>query len=223
MAAVGEEKGEDAPVEAQKWEVPEPMESCLRSMETTHRTILMLRCKVVVVGDATVGKSALISMFHSGGASYPKQYVMTSWVDFRVKQVDIPDTSTAVELYLFDCAGDPVFNQVEENASQYDQAGFLFVVYDVTKEDSFASCAKWIQGVRKGREDRLPGVLVANKIDLEERRVVDEQRGRDFAKENGLVYFETSALQGNYEGPFRHVAMEFAKKYEETVARAEDA
>jgi len=116
-----------------------------------------------------------------------------------------------------------VFNQVEENASQYDQAGFLFVVYDVTKEDSFASCAKWIQGVRKGREDRLPGVLVANKIDLEERRVVDEQRGRDFAKENGLVYFETSALQGNYEGPFRHVALEFAKKYEETVARAEDA
>merc|ERR1711904_692434 len=130
---------------------------------------------------------------------------MTSWVDFRVKQVDIPDTSTAVELYLFDCAGDPVFNQVEENASQYDQAGFLFVVYDVTREDS------------------LPGVLVANKIDLEERRVVDEQRGRDFAKENGLVYFETPALQGNYEGPFKHVAMEFAKKYEETVARAEDA
>ena len=99
---------EDQPAEKYKYEVPEPMESCLRSMETTHRTILMLRCKVVVVGDATVGKSALISMFHSGGASYPKQYVMTSWVDFRVKQVDIPDTSTAVELYLFDCAGDPV-------------------------------------------------------------------------------------------------------------------
>ena len=56
MAAVGEEKGDEAPAE-QKWEVPEPMESCLRSMETTHRTILMLRCKVVVVGDATVGKS----------------------------------------------------------------------------------------------------------------------------------------------------------------------
>ena len=128
----------------------------------------------------------------------------------------------AIRTDLTECSAQ-VFNQVEENASQYDQAGFLFVVYDVTKEDSFASCAKWIQGVRKGREDRLPGVLVANKIDLEERRVVDEQRGRDFAKENGLVYFETSALQGNYEGPFRHVAMEFAKKYEETVARAEDA
>ena len=115
--------------------VAEPYQSAVKSMETTHRTILMLRCKVVVVGDATVGKSALISMFHSGGAcararraretvwkprsaagtSYPKQYVMTSWVDFRVKQVNIPDTSTAVELYLFDCAGQSIFNQIEAN------------------------------------------------------------------------------------------------------------
>ena len=108
MDDITNNEGKEEPAEKYKYEGPEPMESCLRSMETTHRTILMLRCKVVVVGDATVGKSALISMFHSGGASYPKQYVMTSWVDFRVKQVDIPDTSTAVELYLFDCAGDPV-------------------------------------------------------------------------------------------------------------------
>ena len=52
------ESKDDAPAEKYKYEVPEPMESCLRSMETTHRTILMLRCKVVDVGDATVGKSA---------------------------------------------------------------------------------------------------------------------------------------------------------------------
>jgi transport family protein 27 len=222
MAAVEAEEGK-AP-EKYVHAIPEPMESAVRSMETTHRTILMLRCKVVVVGDATVGKSALISMFHSGGQTYPKQYVMTSWVDFRVKQVDIPDTSTAVELYLFDCAGDPVFNQVEENSVQYDQAGFVFVVYDVTREDSFSSCAKWVQGVRKGREDgqRLPGVLVANKVDLEERRVVTSERGREFARENGLAYFETSALQGTHEAPFVHVASEFAKKYEETITRAED-
>ena len=139
MAAVGEEKGgEEEP--AQKWEVPEPMESCLRSMETTHRTILMLRCKVVVVGDATVGKSALISMFHSGGASYPKQYVMTSWVDFRVKQVDIPDTSTAVELYLFDCAGDPVFNQVRDSAS-FPNVSELQVASTASSRDRTASMA----------------------------------------------------------------------------------
>lgn len=56
----------------------------------------------------------------SVGASYPKQYVMTSWVDFRVKQVNIPDTSTAVELYLFDCAGQSIFNQIEANNVHYE-------------------------------------------------------------------------------------------------------
>ncbi|KAH8097782.1 GTPase [Aureococcus anophagefferens] len=195
--------------------VAEPYQSAVKSMETTHRTILMLRCKVVVVGDATVGKSALISMFHSGGAcararraretvrrprsaaagtSYPKQYVMTSWVDFRVKQVNIPDTSTAVELYLFDCAGQSIFNQIEANNVHYDNASFLLLVYDVTSQASFESCGKWLQ----------------------------QEKGVEFAEANGLAYFETSALEGEHEEPFRHIAEEFAKKYEDTVARAEE-
>lgn len=52
--------------------VAEPYQSAIKTMETTHRSLLMLRCKVVVVGDATVGKSALISMFHSGGPFAPR-------------------------------------------------------------------------------------------------------------------------------------------------------
>ena len=226
--------------------VAEPYQSAVKSMETTHRTILMLRCKVVVVGDATVGKSALISMFHSGGAcararraretvwrprsaagtSYPKQYVMTSWVDFRVKQVNIPDTSTAVELYLFDCAGQSIFNQIEANNVHYDNASFLLLVYDVTSQASFESCGKWLQQVRKGRSRgaAVPGVLVANKKDLAQsgRRCVTKEKGVEFAEANGLAYFETSALEGEHEEPFRHIAEEFAKKYEDTVARAEE-
>lgn len=49
-----------------------------RSMETTHRTILMLRAKIVVVGDACVGKTALVQMLKSGGHDYPKSYIMVS-------------------------------------------------------------------------------------------------------------------------------------------------
>ena len=67
--------------------------------------MLNLRCKVVIVGDTAVGKSALTQMFHSGGQRFPKNYFMTIGVDFCVKVVNIPDTDTAVELYLFDTAG----------------------------------------------------------------------------------------------------------------------
>ena len=108
----------------------------------------------------------------------------------------------------------------------YENVNFVFVVYDVSKQESFESCGKWLQQVRKGRAGRgaTPGVLVANKKDLDGagRRVVSEAKGREFAEQNDLAYFETSALEGEYEEPFKHIANEFAKKYEETVSRAED-
>ncbi len=48
-------------------------------MQTSHRTTLMLRAKVVVVGDACVGKTSVVQMFKSGGHDYPKNYIMVSW------------------------------------------------------------------------------------------------------------------------------------------------
>lgn len=53
-----------------------PFQSGVRSMQTSHRTTLMLRAKVVVVGDACVGKTAVVQMFKSGGHDYPKNYIM---------------------------------------------------------------------------------------------------------------------------------------------------
>lgn len=47
-----------------------------RSMETSHKPLVILRCKVVVVGDACVGKTALTQVFNTGGSSYPKSYMM---------------------------------------------------------------------------------------------------------------------------------------------------
>mmetsp|Transcript_40150 Transcript_40150/g.71465 ORF Transcript_40150/g.71465 Transcript_40150/m.71465 type:complete len:225 (-) Transcript_40150:189-863(-) len=203
--------------------------SALRSMETTHKPLLMLRCKVVVVGDACVGKSALTQMFHSGGHTYPKNYIMTIGVDFCVKQVNIPESNAAVELYLFDCAGQSIFNQREVNTKMWENTAYVVVMYDVSNRESFRSCAKWLQGVRGARASTpIPGVLIANKADLREgginsRADVTREEGEQFARDAGLAYFETSAAQGiQVDAPFEHIAKEYYSKYEETVSRAED-
>jgi len=113
--------------------------SAVRSMESAHRPTVILRCKLVVLGDACVGKTALTQVFHSGGSTYPKNYLMTTGAEFCVKQVVIPHSNTVgnikryyvfcqwlmlsilhgfttVELYIHDCAGQSIFNQVEMNA-----------------------------------------------------------------------------------------------------------
>ena len=93
-----------------------PAQQALKSMETSHKSQLVLRQKVAVIGDAAVGKTSLVQMFHSGGQNFPKSYVMTLGCDFCVKMVNIPEDQAqgrhvGVELYLFDTAGQSVFNQ----------------------------------------------------------------------------------------------------------------
>jgi len=74
-------------------------------------------------------------MFHSGGHMYPKNYIMTTSVDFCVKEVPIPETNASVELYLFDCAGQSIFNQREMNRKCWENTAFVMVVYDVSSRD----------------------------------------------------------------------------------------
>jgi hypothetical protein len=93
-----------------------PAQRALKSMETVHKSQLVVRQKVAVIGDAAVGKTALVSMFHSGGQTFPKNYVMTIGCDFNVKMVTLAPEHTGglnvgVELYFFDTAGQSVFNQ----------------------------------------------------------------------------------------------------------------
>lgn len=99
------------------------------------------------------------------------------------------------------------------------------VVYDVSNRESLKSCAKWLKGVRDCRPGRvLPGVLVANKVDLVDagRRQVDEEEGRAVAHTMGLAYFETSAQeQVGVDAPFHYLADAFYRKYDETVKRVE--
>ena len=49
-------------------------------------------------------------------------------------------------------------------------------------------------GTRCTNSNICVGVLVANKIDLEERRVISTPAGEEFAQSKGLAYFECSAV-----------------------------
>ena len=67
-----------------------------------------LRCRLIVVGDATVGKTALIHQFAELGL--PKTYQMTQGVDYRVKGVKIPETDFIVEFHIIELGGNPIYH-----------------------------------------------------------------------------------------------------------------
>ncbi|OQR94273.1 hypothetical protein ACHHYP_01573 [Achlya hypogyna] len=200
--------------------------SGLRSMETTHKSTVVLRCKAVVVGDAGVGKTALLQTLKSNGHDYPKNYVMTSAPELVVKSIPIVDTNSIVELYLLDCPGQSIFNQREFGSMHFEGASMIILVFDVNSKESFKSCMKWYQDVANPAPNHhINGVLIGNKVDEKEgnRDAIALKEAEDFAEQNGLKYFECSARLGtNIEAPFMHIATTFKKKYDDLADRAEN-
>ncbi|XP_056380061.1 intraflagellar transport protein 27 homolog isoform X2 [Hyla sarda] len=159
--------------------------------------MVKLSAKCLVAGDATVGKSTLIQLFRSDGSHFPKNYTM--------------------ELFLCDSPGKAMFHEMTDIL--WDQPGALCLVFDVTSENSFTNCARWLQRIKsKTTSPLLPGVLVGNKTDLTGRRVVEKIQAEEWAASHGLEYFETSAKElENFDLPFRALAKSFHSMYQERV------
>jgi len=176
-----------------------------------------LRAKCIVVGDSTVGKSALVQVFHSDNTQFPKNYTMTVGVELCTKSVPIPDAHTFVEMFLLDSAGKEIFSETAQK--HWDHPSMVMVVYDVTSETSFSSCEKWLERVRSQKPGvPFPGVLVANKVDLVERRMISTQQGQELAHAKGLTYFECSAkTMQNADQPFIHLCTAFYKLYQSKI------
>ncbi|KAG7239536.1 hypothetical protein INR49_028819 [Caranx melampygus] len=146
--------------------------------------MVKLRARCLLVGDAAVGKSALSHMFHSDGTLFQKTYSMTTGVELLMKCVNIPETSDSVELYIIDSAGKETL--VEACEKMWGEPSLLCLVFDLTSEQSFANCSRWMERVRAHcRGLHVPGVLVGNKSDLSTRREVQTSVARSGPRARG--------------------------------------
>ena len=67
------------------------------------------------------------------------------------------------------------------------------MVYDITRRETFTHVTKWLEEVRNNSSKTITVILIGNKKDLEDKRQVSYEEGEAFAKENGLMFLETSA------------------------------
>ncbi|XP_042326358.1 intraflagellar transport protein 27 homolog isoform X2 [Sceloporus undulatus] len=156
-------------------------------------------------------------MFCNDGAHFQKNYTLTTGVELLVKTVPVPETNDSVELLIFDSGGKEFFTEMLEKL--WEQPNAICIVYDVTSEQSFNNCAKWLEKLKtQSCGIHIPGVLVGNKTDLTDRRVVEQKQAQEWAETNGLEYCEISVKEmENYQTPFRILANSFHQLYKEKV------
>lgn len=161
--------------------------------------------KVPVAGDGAVGKTSLIIRYTQG--TFSDTYKMTIGTSFAVRTVDFGNL--IVKLQIWDLAGQPHFSSVRPLFYQ-GSTGVIYV-FSVADRPSFEHLAGWMVEVQK-TVGPLTGILLGNKADLAEERMVSFEEAQGFAQANGLAYMETSAkLDLNVGDAFRFIATRIIK------------
>lgn len=94
---------------------------------------------------------------------------------------------------IWDTAGQERFKTITYQF--YRQANGMIIAFDVTKQESFENVKTWMNSIYKHADPSIAKVLVGNKIDLEDERVVSKSEGMKLAHEHGMEYIETSARE----------------------------
>lgn len=166
--------------------------------------------KVLLIGDTAVGKTSIILQYTKH--IHPRSYISTIGLDFAIHDQKL-NNGKNVELRIYDTAGQEKFSSIVKNL--YNTAQGLILVYDITSIKSFHNINNWLNYVKENSKQNVKLILVGNKTDLEEKRVVSKEEGQKFADDNGLLFFETSAKSGeNIEEMFNKCTEDIVTKIE---------
>lgn len=129
--------------------------------------------------------------------------MLQSQMQFGARMIEIDDRQ--IKLQIWDTAGQESFRSITR--SYYRGAAGALLVYDITRRETFNHLARWLTEARQNSNSNMVVMLIGNKSDLEHRRAVSLDEGKQFAKENGLVFMETSAKTAcNVENAFIQTA-----------------
>ena len=152
--------------------------------------------KVCMIGAGGSGKTAIVNRFLT--QKFSEQYIVTIGSQFAVKTVNVKNKNgdkIKVKLLVWDLAGQERFDFIR--TSYYKGSKGALLVYDVTRKSTWKELPKWLVEIDSALGQRVPIVLLANKVDIEDERVISTEMGQQFTEENNLSgYLETSALSG---------------------------
>jgi small GTP-binding protein len=173
--------------------------------------------KMVVIGEAGVGKTSLIRRFVVD--KFDDKYIVTIGTKTSKKILTLKDGGTMVNLKLiiWDILGQRSFPKLKESA--YKGSNGAFVVLDVTRRETLDSFKTWLSQLYKVAGE-IPVIILANKNDLKSE--YGKKEIENLVKDYGFPYYLTSAKTGkNVNDAFHTLGKMMIKHWADKKIRAE--
>ena len=145
------------------------------------------KIKVVMLGEASVGKTCLV---HYWTTNEYKQEAPTVGCAYKIMNMEIEDKQ--YEIHIWDTAGSEQFRSISPVYTRNADIGII--VFSLTSKESFRNLIEWIEILQQG--ENVPFIIVGNKADLTDDRAVSQEEAVDFANSLNTRYYEASALTG---------------------------
>lgn len=172
--------------------------------------------KIVVLGDAAVGKTSLINQYIE--ESFNEDYKPTLGANIIRKDIIVEEINVRVRLIMWDLAGQEKYNVIRSMYFQGCSAALF--VFDLTRNNTFENIeSKWLKDFKKYVKKEGAYMLIGNKNDLEEQRTVSKAEAKKFSEKiDATAFIETSAKTGdNVEKAFIGLVHQILRNHGEKI------
>ena len=146
----------------------------------------------ILIGDTEVGKTCFFNRYFKD--TFSLEFLSTIGIEKESKLVKI--NQEIYKITLWDTAGQERFKSLPRK--YYQNADGIFLLFDVTKEDTFNNVSNWINDVKENSnlkigdgQEKVTIFLIGNKIDSHE-RIISREQGEKLASSLGIKYYEIS-------------------------------
>ena len=165
--------------------------------------------KVVLLGDAGVGKSSLVLRFVTN--SFDKYSESTIGASFMSKLLLVD--GAPIKYQIWDTAGQEKYHSLAP--MYYRGAAAAIIVYDITRAASFQTLKNWVRELQQLGPENIVLAICGNKSDLEDKREVSTAEAKAYAAEIGALFLESSAkLNKNVADVFTDISRRLPKPQE---------
>ena len=173
--------------------------------------------KLLLIGNSGVGKTCILQRFQRD--EFRASQIPTIAIDFSTKAVEV--RGRRLKMQIWDTAGQEKYNTLTTTFFKSTHA--ILLCFAIDDRASFDALNNWMAQVAANAPKNVLLVLVGNKADLQQKRVILQEEAEAMAHHFSVKFVEVSALSGeNVEKVFKEIAAELVERFDQEKKQEEE-